>query len=751
MNKTLIFVLGMLCTTFFLILFVPSEWYIISLTIALIIAICQGLYHYYHEPTNLSKMLLYIACGILFASVLVTTWTIRVIKPIEAFDGSTENIELTVIEKPTVYEGYMSFDAKVNRIGDNKENFTVRVTSKEIFEADIGDVLKVFGQFSLPRQTQRGYDLAHGVWIRVQLREVTQHTTPSKIPHMLFPRCVSHKIEKEFENVMSEESAGFISALLLGAKSSMTATQKRQLRQTGLSHIVAVSGFHISFLTGLLIQLFRRRLGMTLAIPILLFFTLMTGATPSVLRAVIVQIVWIFSFPAHREADTLTSMGIAAVCILCMNPYSVQDVGLWLSFGSSAGITLWGTRLKYFMLNSLPRYKVKIFNSLLEGVCASLSTTICAQIFILPILVVYFQEMSFISPIANIMLSSLVGVMFMLSVGCAVFVFILPSFLPLLTSVTEWAVRLFYKAVEILSNVPFAYTASDLYLLFAILGGYILIPLSFYAVKRGANGGKAVLKCVYLLVVLWTVCGLLRLNSDMRIGSVLVPQMRGGQMVSVIADDDCLLVNCGGYADVYEGMEELRLHRVDNVDLLVFTDYNSVSVNRYKNFAEKMDVSKIVLPVPYDEKSANTAKEITQTALLYGTKVQILSESEMMYERTYEVGNISATLAVAGNSLTDRGRLCVYAVSGDMSLLVTGNVKTETLKEATDKLNFSPNIVALSSYYGQNLLPDNVLSPDTTIICTGYDGVDEKVWDSFGERNNVYFPDYEKILVQFTL
>ncbi len=747
MNKMLIFALSVLCSTFLFILFLPGELYAVPLMLSFIIGIVVGIF-FYRKPTDKRRVLIYIAFGMLFSSAVITVWVGNVTKPIEALASETGNVVLTVNEKPTVGDGYTAFDATVNSIGGEKRNFSVRVSVKEELDLSIGDRLSVFGAFALPDESQRNYDLSHGIWLRFRIREVDRIETPERIPIRLLPSYVSNRIKEEFDKTLSKDSAALISALLLGNREGLTPKQTRELRQTGLSHVVAVSGLHISFLTGIIMQLFRKRLGMIISVPVLIFFAVMTGATPSVLRAVIMQLVWIFSFPLKRETDTFTSMSVAAVCIVCLNPYSVLDVGLWLSFGAVAGITLWATPLTNRMFGPFEKLNFKPLAWLIKFVCASLATTITAQVFVLPISLLYFREMSFISPVANLLLLGVVQIAFVLSVILTAASFTLPYFVPILTFIIELISIFFNSAVNLLSKIPFGYASGDICLIAAVLGSYILVPLGICAFRIGRGDKElAVTVCSVLLSILWIVCIVTRVVIGLYTGYIVIPQMRGGQMVSVVSRDDCVVVNCGGYEDIYESVEELRLRNVRDIDLLIFTDYNSVSINRYKDLSEQMDIGRIILPYPNTDSNIASAEEIVKTAVSERTEVTMLSE----IENEYTVGKINIKTFSANSDKSDNGRLLVYVTAGDTSLLTVGNVRDDTLSSMISTYNLSPDIAVLSTQFSKTPLADGTFDDDTTLIFSSYDAVEKAVWYKFSERENTYFPDYEKIIVEFTL
>lgn len=139
------------------------------------------------------------------------------------------------------------------------------------------------------------------------------------------------------------QNAGLIKGILLGDTSGIDREILEDYRNTGMAHILALSGLHISILTGILSALLRRlrpwlRCGLiTLFVAAYLF---VTGFPVSLLRAGIMTLILFGARLAGRRYDSLCSIGAAATVILLILPYSVYSVGFVLSFAACTGITL---------------------------------------------------------------------------------------------------------------------------------------------------------------------------------------------------------------------------------------------------------------------------------------------------------------------------------------------------------------------------------------------------------------------------
>ncbi|MFR5373290.1 MAG: ComEC/Rec2 family competence protein [Faecalibacterium prausnitzii] len=145
---------------------------------------------------------------------------------------------------------------------------------------------------------------------------------------------------------MAENTGGVLAAMVVGDRSHLTSTLRSAYRGAGLSHVLVVSGLHVTIFCGLLDALphrerersraYRRARSLLRAGTALLLVGI-TGATPSVLRAAVA--VWVSSLGVWvgGPADTLTSLGAAGVLMCLGNGYAVYDVGFELSFAAVMG------------------------------------------------------------------------------------------------------------------------------------------------------------------------------------------------------------------------------------------------------------------------------------------------------------------------------------------------------------------------------------------------------------------------------
>lgn len=196
--------------------------------------------------------------------------------------------------------------------------------------------------------------------------------------------------------VLPEPAAGFSAGLLLGYRAAIPADIMEDFRRTGLTHILAVSGFNIIIIieaVSRMLMFLRRRTADVVTIIFMVFFVLLTGASASVVRAAIMGSLALAARIAGRKNSGLRSLALAACAMAFINPFIIfYDIGFQLSFGAAAGILLFSRKLKDFFKKIPERFGLK------DG-CA---VTLAAQIFTLPVIIYHFRAFSLITLFANL-------------------------------------------------------------------------------------------------------------------------------------------------------------------------------------------------------------------------------------------------------------------------------------------------------------------------------------------------------------
>lgn len=211
-------------------------------------------------------------------------------------------------------------------------------------------------------------------------------------------------------SALPQPQSGLLVGILLGSERDISAPVDDAFRLTGLSHIIAISGFNMAVLSGAVLALLRplneRRplLAVLITVGVLGVYTVFVGAGASVLRAAVMCALLLGAPLVRRKAYLPASLAAAAIFLTLLNPFALWDVGFQLSFAAVLGLALWlpplqrwserwaGERLHWPPAQQLAR--------LLSDL---LLVTLVAQAATLPLLMLHFQQVSGVSLVVNLL------------------------------------------------------------------------------------------------------------------------------------------------------------------------------------------------------------------------------------------------------------------------------------------------------------------------------------------------------------
>lgn len=210
------------------------------------------------------------------------------------------------------------------------------------------------------------------------------------------------------QTLMPFPESELIAGIVLGIESRIPAYLQNAYRQTGTTHIIAISGFNITLLAAsvslLCNRIFPYRIGALISIAVIALYTLLVGAQPAVLRAAIMGILAIPATLIGRRVIGVHALAIAAACMAVENPYILWDIGFQLSFCATFGILTYIDPLTEKTDHFLNRVAAPSREWLLGIIKENVLTTLSAQIATLPILIKQFGQLPLIAPLVNMLI-----------------------------------------------------------------------------------------------------------------------------------------------------------------------------------------------------------------------------------------------------------------------------------------------------------------------------------------------------------
>ena len=362
----------------------------------------------------------------------------RLAKIQDAYAGRDVTLTAEVESTGRAYTaGRVSAVLMVEKVDGEAVHFRVECASLPKCEAGG----RIRGRFSLdvPDATQRLDDYADGIVLSAEYLSGMLRLGQSESFRARTARLQA-ALSRALRKGMAENTGGVLAAMVVGDRSHLTSTLRSAYRGAGLSHVLVVSGLHVTIFCGLLDALphkerersraYRRARSLLRAGTALLLVGI-TGATPSVLRAAVA--VWVSSLGVWMggPADTLTSLGAAGVLMCLGNGYAVYDVGFELSFaavmGTLAGAECAGRgRERYYdrkkkrkSRREKPPRAVLLFRHFAGGVWDSLCVSLCASAATFPVLVLRGMSTTVWAVASGVAVLWLVGPMLSFGLGAA--------------------------------------------------------------------------------------------------------------------------------------------------------------------------------------------------------------------------------------------------------------------------------------------------------------------------------------------
>lgn len=293
---------------------------------------------------------------------------------------------------------------------------------------------------------------------------------------------MANKIEEKANELLNEKEANVLTGILIGRKENLDKDVQNVFRKSSLSHMLAVSGAHVSYvLIGISFVVVKSKIaknvGRIITILFLIIFLFLTGQTPSVTRACIMSIYLIVGNILNKRVSTIASISFSLLVIVILNPYSILDIGMQLSYGGTLGIVLIYPNLKKWLIKKTETKIIKkVKNKLQELVLITLS----ANIILIPIILYHYNTLSFSFIISNLLASPIMGVLVILGFVSIILFLIFPFLGNLFSIILSIFLDLFLKIATITSNLPGSQVIIATPKIEVIFIYYMVIFLFFY-------------------------------------------------------------------------------------------------------------------------------------------------------------------------------------------------------------------------------------------------------------------------------
>lgn len=463
--------------------------------------------------------------------------------------------------------------------------------SQNIPSIKYGDSLYIEGEFKQPEETRNYKGYNYKQYLKTKKIIGTVELEKAKIlksSNGSFIHNIQKYIKDTINGTLTDEEGNLLLAILLGDKDKLSEDIQESFKTSNLSHMLAVSGAHVSYIIlGLTYVLqnsiIGKKNGKIVCIIFLLFFMAITNFTPSVTRACIMAILTLFSGIIYRKSDVYTNISVAALITLIFNPYSLLDLGFQLSYGGTIGIIIFIKRIQEKKSNS------KVINYIKQMALVS----VYANIIIIPIMMYHFNTVSLTFIISNIMASPILGIIVITG-----FLFIIASITvkPLTRLIAIFIkpiLSILIKISQICSKLSFSSILVVTPYIFNVISYYAII---LYCIKSKKNNKCKIIICLLIVLILINFI-IYIFPQKLRIFFIDVGQ---GDSTLIITPDKKTVLIDGGGSDSFDVGEKVLLpylldRRILKIDYVLISHFDTDHCGGILTIMEKVKVKNIII------------------------------------------------------------------------------------------------------------------------------------------------------------
>lgn len=427
--------------------------------------------------------------------------------------------------------------------------------------------------------------------------------------------------------LLPEKTSSLLVGILIGDKSGISEEIIEDFKISNLSHMLSVSGAHTSYIIlGLTFILSKSKMSKKwvhlVTILSLILFMFITNFTASVTRACFMAIIVLGANLLYRRQDFWTSISISLLIILVINPFSINDIGLQLSYLGTIGIILFNKNVE-MLLN-----KIKINNKISKF----LSVTISAQMAIMPIMIYRFNSLSLTFFISNVLASPFLGINIILGLITIFISLVSFKLAKIISLVLNLSLEILIGISEFTSKLPFSsiLVKTPPMLLIPLIYCFILLFNYLYYIYISKTNlrlfQKRIIKLINKMNVnkfISIIIIIVILFNVFSYSYLLIPNNLRIYFIDVGQGDSCLIITPrnkkilidGGEGDTDVLLSYLLDRRIKTIDYIMISHFDSDHCNGLIVVIQKLSVKNVLI-----SKQAHFCDEYRNIARIINSK-----------------------------------------------------------------------------------------------------------------------------------
>lgn len=560
------------------------------------------------------------------------------------------------------------------------------------------------------------YNRSYHIFLTAKSSDELRIDTAKHLPWYGYPAYVREKLSATLTRCMTDDTAGFVTALLIGERDSIDYATNTAFKISGISHIIAVSGLHVSILFALISFMTRHRRLPTLlvGVPILLFFAAVADFSPSILRACIMHGLMMTAMLCEKDYDPPTALGFSALVMLFVDPWTITSVSFQLSMACMAGIFLFTEPITAYLTDKkrLGRFRGRK-KKLCDFFASSVGASFGASVFVTPLCAYYFGMVSLVAPLTNLLTLWIISFIFYGGMLVCAAGLIWPIIGTFFGTLLAFPVRYVLGTAKLLASFPLSAVYTDsVYIVFWLIFVYVLLAVHLLVRKKSvlAFSCCAVIGLCIALTASWTA-------YPANECSISVLDVGQGQCIILQSEGKTFVVDCGGDSDTDAAdtaANELMSRGIFRIDGLILTHFDRDHAAGAQYLLQRIDADALYLPVCADaDGTSSTLSDAYR-------KIRIDETTILSY------GDTRITLVASENAISDNeSGLCILFQTKSCAILITGDRSMDGEAELLRQIALPQLDVLVVGHHGSKYSTGSALlkttQPRLALISVGAD------------------------------
>ena len=496
---------------------------------------------------------------------------------------------------------------------------------------------------------------------------------------------IRNELASKIDSITDEEYGSILKAMIFGEKSDLDEETKSLYQTAGISHVLAISGLHISAVGLVLFSLLRKKFSYysssVISGTFMVLFGVMTGGSVSTIRALIMFVISLVSKVAGRKYDLKSSLALTVLLMLLDNPYYLFNSSFQLSVMAIISIAFVFPILNEFLTSKI-RCENKTFMKFMSSFLLSFTISILSA----PIVAYTYFELSVYSIFINLIVIPLMSFLLCMGIFSIVLSFVSTSIGVFLIGTDVTILKLYNFICDSVSKLPGNTINVKKPEICEIVIYYLIVVFVLIVMKHHSNDKfKERLKVLVVIigfVFLFLIIG--QKNNKYIITAIDVGQ---GDCCFVTTENSRVLID-GGSSDIknvaeYRIVPTIKSYGYDSIDLVIVSHTDNDHISGIREMVEQKLLEIKHIALPYTAAEDENASEF----------VAILDEYDINYSFVKEGDCIKIddsyfyVLNPKKNQYGDinEDSLVVYYKSNDISALFLGDISSNVEQDIIEK------------------------------------------------------------------